>query len=433
MRRRILVAMVAVTVVAIVLFAIPLAIALGDLHREEEFVRMERAAAQAATEIPLGFPKLGDRVEVRRHGARLIGLYDAQGRRIAGSGPLRGDAIVRAGLRGEVKDLETGPRLVASLPVTRAEKVVGAFRVSVDRSVVTDRTRRSVLLMTLLGVAVVGISAGIAVWQSRRLARPVARLAGVATRLGHGDFTVTTEKSGVPEVDAVGEALDRTARRIDRLITRERRLSEDVSHQLRTPVTSLRVTLEAARLDPAADRDRAIDEAIVEVDRLERTIDDLLALARAEPSVRPETELDEVLRRVDSAWEARLARVRRTLRVSFERGLPTVAVSDRAVGQILDVLVDNAARHGAGTITISARPASGGVMVEVADEGPGVVGDPESVFERRVSSGGGTGIGLALARSLAEAEGGRLVLRNAGPRPVFVLVLPAASSPFAVV
>jgi signal transduction histidine kinase len=119
--------------------------------------------------------------------------------------------------------------------------------------------------------------------------------------------------------------------------------------------------------------------------------------------------------------------------VSFERGLPTVAVSDRAVRQILDVLVDNAQRHGAGAITVAAHPASSGVMVEVGDEGPGIRGDPESVFERRVSSSGGTGIGLALARSLAEAEGGRLVLRSAGPHPVFVLVLPASASPFAVV
>lgn len=425
--------MVAVTVVAVVLFAIPLAIALGDLHREEEFVRMERAAAQAATEIPVKFPTGGSSVELYRHGPHLIGLYDARGRRISGAGPLRGDAIVRAGLRGEVRDLDTGPRLVASLPVTRAERVVGVLRVSVASSVVTDRTRRSVMLMVLLGVAVVGVSAAIAVWQSRRLARPVARLADVATQLGDGDFTVATEPSGVPEVDAVGEALDRTARRIDRIVTRERRLSEDVSHQLRTPVTSLRVTLEAAHLDPGADRDRAIEEAIVEVDRLERTIDDLLVLARAEPSVRPETELDEVLRRVDADWRARLARARRPWRVSLERGLPTVAVSDRAVRQILDVLVDNALRHGAGAINVAARPASAGVMVEVGDEGPGVTGDPESVFERRVSPAGGTGIGLALARSLAEAEGGRLVLRNAGHHPVFVLVLPAAASPFAVV
>ena len=432
MRRRILVAMVAVTVVAVVLFAIPLVIALGDLHREEEFVRMERAAAESAAEIPARFPRGGDRIEFSSTRRRIVGLYDRSGRRIAGAGPLRGDAIVAAGLRGDVTDLQAGSRLVASFPVTRSEHVVAALRVSVPTAIVSDRTRSAVALMALLGLTVVGISAAIAVWQSRRLARPVARLSDVAARLGDGDFTVTAESSGMSEVDAVGTALERTARRLDRLVTRERRFSEDASHQLRTPVTSVRVTLEAARLDPAADRDQAIDEALVEVDRLERTIDDLLVLARAEQSVRPETELDELLRRVDADWQPRLARDRRQFTVTAARGLPAVAVSDRAIGQILDVLVDNARRHGRGAISVSARPAGSGAIVEVSDEGPGVTDEPERVFERRVSSSGGTGIGLALARSLAEAEGGRLVLRSSGPHPVFALVLPSAVPPFAV-
>jgi signal transduction histidine kinase len=424
--------MVAVTVVAVVLFAIPLAVALSDLHREEEFVRMERTAAEAAAEIPAQFPAGSKPIELASTSHHVIGLYDRSGRRIAGSGPRRGDAIVRAGLRGDVTDLDTGGRLVASLPVTRGERVVAALRVSVPKSVVTDRTRSAVSWMALLGIAAVVISAAIAVWQSRRLARPVARLSDVAARLGDGDFTVATDPSAIPEVDAVAEALERTARRLDRIITRERRLNEDVSHQLRTPVTSLRVTLEAARLNPGADRDQAIDEALVEVDRLESTIDDLLALAREEPSVRPETELDELLRRVEADWRPRLERDRRRLTVTLARGLSSVSVSDRAIRQILDVLVDNARRHGAGTITVSARPASSGVIVEVGDEGPGVIGDVEQVFERRVSSSGGTGIGLALARSLAEAEGGRLVLRSSGSRPVFTLVLPAVAPPFAV-
>jgi len=421
--------MVAVTTVAVVVFAIPLVVALGDLHREEEFVRMEKAAAEAAAEIPARFPHTTKPIDIAAPGHRVIGLYDRTRTRIAGRGPIRGDRIVAAGLRGDVTDRETGLRLLASLPVTRGEKVVAALRVSVPKSVVTDRTRNDVLLMGAIGLAAVAVSAAIAVWQSRRLARPVTRLADVARRLGDGDFTVRAEPSSIPEVDSVSRALERTAGRLDRVLTRERRFSEDASHQLRTPLTSLRVTLEAARLDPHADRDGAIDDALVEVDRLEQTMDDLLALARDEPSVRPVTELDQLLRQLESDWRGRLSRTPRALEVSFARGLSTVAVSDRAIRQIVDVLVDNAVRHGAGTVRVRARPASVGVVVEVSDEGPGVTGDPERVFERRVSPTGGTGLGLALARSLAEAEGGRLVLRGPGPGPVFALVLPATGPP----
>jgi len=96
-------------------------------------------------------------------------------------------------------------------------------------------------------------------------------------------------------------------------------------------------------------------------------------------------------------------------------------MSASAARQVIDVLVDNALRHGAGIVTITARGVGTGLIVEVADEGPGIGGDPEAMFQR--GSGTGHGIGLALARSLAEAEGNRLRLIRAGPAPVFALVI----------
>ena len=96
---------------------------------------------------------------------------------------------------------------------------------------------------------------------------------------------------------------------------------------------------------------------------------------------------------------------------------------------VLDVLVGNAAEHGSGTVTVRVRPAPGGLAIEVGDEGPGVAEDPEQVFARRAGSADGHGIGLALARSLAEAEGGRLLLQRPVPAPVFALLLPADRAP----
>jgi signal transduction histidine kinase len=94
------------------------------------------------------------------------------------------------------------------------------------------------------------------------------------------------------------------------------------------------------------------------------------------------------------------------------------------VAEILDVLVDNARRHGAGEVDVSARPAAGYVAIEVSDAGPGFGLEPEAAFERRHGSGDGHGIGLALARSLAHAEGGRLDVTNPGPGPTVRLLLP---------
>ena len=109
----------------------------------------------------------------------------------------------------------------------------------------------------------------------------------------------------VPEVDAVSRALETTAVRLDQMLSRERRFSEDASHQLRTPLTSLRVTLEASRLDPNANRGLAIDTALEEVDRLERTIDDLLALARETPPSQSRTDLAAVLTALDDDYHGR--------------------------------------------------------------------------------------------------------------------------------
>ena len=105
-----------------------------------------------------------------------------------------------------------------------------------------------------------------------------------------------------------------------------------------------------------------------------------------------------------------------------------MTLSERAVRQILDVLIDNALRHGKGTVSIRTRSAGAGAVIEVSDEGSGIVGDADRIFERRESTAGSHGIGLALARALAEAEGARLVLHHEGPEPVFMLVMSRAGA-----
>ena len=429
MRSRILLWMVLVTAVGVGVFAVPLAFTLSDLHREEKVVRLERGASEASSEVPADFPARRVHIDLVQQSSQVIGLYGRDGRRIAGAGPRHADSIVRDALRGEVRDRDIGNRLVVAQPVTRGERVVGAVRASAPLSVVTDRTRIAFIRMAIAASAAIGIAGLVASWQSRRLARPVARLAETATALGDGDFTVREEQSGVPEVDSVSHALGVTAERLDRMLQRERAFSADASHQLRTPLTSLRVTLESAELDPGADQSAAIGTALEEIDRLDRTIDDLVALAREIPADDAHTDLRQVLRAFADDWRGRSPEPGRALEVLAPDDLPEVRISDRALRQILDVLVDNAFHHGAGPITVEARAARPGAVVAVTDAGSGIAGDRARIFDRRVSHSGRSGIGLALARSLAEAEGGRLVLSESGPpATTFSVFLPGAPS-----
>jgi signal transduction histidine kinase len=257
--------------------------------------------------------------------------------------------------------------------------------------------------------------------QASRLADPVVRLARQAVDLGRGDFTTRAALSGIEEVDVVATALDDSAARLADLLARERSFSADVSHQLRTPLTGLRLRLERARAD--APSEPHVQDALDEIGRLEATVEHLLALSRDRHPVGAPLDVTEVLAAALSRWRPRYQAARRELQIDAPRPRVVVRASNLSIGQVLDVLLDNALRHGSGTVTLRARAAAGGLVIEVSDEGPGIAEDRrDRVFDRH--EGHGSGIGLALARSITEAEGGRLLLASGRP-PCFQVVLPA--------
>ena len=208
--------------------------------------------------------------------------------------------------------------------------------------------------------------------------------------------------SGVAELDAAASALSTTAQRLGDVVERERAFTADASHQLRTPLTSLRLALESEIAQPRADPTLALHEALTDVDRLEATLTDLLALARDTVTDRRTADVASLLHDREPAWRARLVAAGRSLSVRVDEGTPRVRVSATALLTVLDVLVDNAVQHGRGAVTIDATPAPpAGARIAIADEGRLTV-DPDMLFERRSSQAAGHGIGLALARSLGE-------------------------------
>jgi signal transduction histidine kinase len=260
-------------------------------------------------------------------------------------------------------------------------------------------------------------------WQSGRLAQPLEELEAAAHELGDGDFSVRARTSGVREIDSVASSLNSTADRLGGLVSRERAFSADASHQLRTPLTGLRLGLEMAQDLPDSSLRPAVNTAIEQADRLERIIDDLLSLARDVPGRDEPLDTPGLLAELRGDWLPQLSADGRSLLIAVDPEAPRAAVSPSAVRQILHVLLDNASTHGDGLVTVTARNAGGALAIDVADEGNGTTRTEAELFARRGEHADGHGIGLALARSLAEAEGGRLRLTAPSP-PVFTLLLP---------
>jgi len=417
-RRRLVAALAGVAALAVVLFALPLFVVLQRLYRDENVLRLQRdtVAATRAIDITIG---AGDHVELPAT-PRTLTVYDTAGRRLDGrGGPPRGDAAVVEAIRSErLADRVTGGRVVVAVPLVVGERVTGVVRAEQSS---TGGGARTSWGLAGLAVLVFVVASAAAVIVARRLSRPLERLAAAALRLGEGDFASRAPRAGVREVDVVAGALDATARRLDDLVSRERAFSADASHQLRTPLAALRLELEAIEL--RGEPDAELEAALRQVDRLQETITTLLALARDVPRDSTTTDLRLVLDDVRARWRDTLAADGRPLRIIDHPHHATAPIADAVLIEILDVLIDNAHRHGQGSVSITVRDVGGALALDVGDDGPGIIGDSGGVFERRSGERAGHGIGLALARSLAHAEGARLVLTRAGPRPVFTLLL----------
>jgi signal transduction histidine kinase len=323
-----------------------------------------------------------------------------------------------------------GKVITASRTGAHGEKITVRQPYGTVRSDV-GRTLLIILAVALLAVAAAAI---LAVRQAHRVAAPLTDLAETAERLGSGDPRPRHRRYGVPELDRVADVLDTSADRIGRMLTAERRLAADASHQLRTPLTALSMRLEeiidTADTDDPEDQATVKEEATIalaQVERLTDVVQRLLTNSRDPRSGSAVSfDLDEVVKQQVEEWKPAC---RNEGRVIVRTGKPALRAvgTPGAVAQVLATLIENSLMHGAGTVALRTRVTGNQVVVEVTDQGPGV--DPElgsRVFERTVSGRNSTGLGLAVARDLAEADGGRLELLQQHP-PVFALFLGRAA------
>jgi signal transduction histidine kinase len=426
-RRRIVVLSVLAAVLATSLFGVPLAYGVAQYFLDDELVEAERAADTVAIATAADLLRGQQPVDVSgTYDDIVVGLYSTDGSRLVGVGPPRADAVVRRATGGRVaSDDDAAGQLVVAVPVTDGASVTGIVRAASDYSAVRLRIGTAWALMLALGALAVAVTWLLARRQARRLALPLESLAGTAHRLGDGDFSVRTSVSGIPEIDEAGRALDTTAQRLGDLVGRERSFSAAASHQLRTPLTGLRLGLETALEQPDGEHRAAMLAAIEAADRLERTIEDLLTLARNAGSHGAVLPIADVVAELAGAWGPVLEGHGRALVVTADAELPVGRASVAAVRQVIGVLLDNAVTHGAGAVTLAVRDAGGVLAIDVGDEGAGPV-DADLLFQRRADDARGHGIGLSLARSRAEADGGRLLLSRLRP-PVFTLLVPAAA------
>jgi Histidine kinase-, DNA gyrase B-, and HSP90-like ATPase len=407
---------------AVFVFAVPLGLVVARYFVSDERSELVKLADSAAVTVSGDLSRQHALTITPERGSSLA-VYDASGRKIQGSGPDRAETLPQRALRGHETSGTVGGRLAAAVPVTDGDTVTGAVLATTSRADVNGRIARA--WAEMLGLGAVAI---VATWLLAR-ARPPTGPPDRATRAGDA----TPRRRGLHRADVRGtHPRDRRRqhgaqprRRPDRFLGRARTLVllrrvPPAPHPARRIATRAR-----GGTRRPGNRSAGGDPPRTEVGRPDRgggrrsarpcPGHHALRPDRREPAARPDPPTLE-----------RTARRRRT--AAADRHAQPAAPRPHlgpAAGQILDVLLDNAYRHGQGRVTVTVRDTSDIVAIDVANSGPAIVGDARALFVRRSPAADGHGIGLALARSLAESAGGRLVLSRPDP-PTFTLLAPAA-------
>ena len=439
MRARLLAAFLAVVFLLLATQDLPLIAYLQAEERQRVQLSLERDAWQLATIaepalITRAYPQLQRLAdEYNANTLSRVELVDAEGTVLASTkagelgfdysnrpeiaAALGGSAAI--GLRDSV--LLGGRMLFVAVPIQAGTDVAGAIRLTYPVSAIDSIVRERLRVVFITGALTLLVAVISAFWLASVFTRRLRSLTTATEQLASGDLTarVPSADGGAPEIRSLERAFNSMATRLQTLVESQQSFASDASHQLRTPLTALRLRLEntAAIIgDPAATSD-AIEQAINEVQRLQVLVDGLLALARLEGAAvaREYIDVDRVVEERVELWSS-LTAERGVSLVTTKTGGVTVFAVPNALEQILDAYLDNALEYApdGSTVTLDCVVHESTVDFHVRDEGRGMdAAARQRAFDRffrEHADGNGTGLGLAIAARLAEVSGGTVRL-----------------------
>jgi signal transduction histidine kinase len=386
----------------------------GEMRHPQRLAAVARDAGQS----------LGGRVIVVDGRGRLlvdsnVGVtrplaYDTASR------PEIGAALAGNRAQGKRHSATLGKELLyTAVPVTNNGRVVGAVRVTQDLAAVHARIRNGVLVLLGIGAFALAVGLAFAWFLASSLSRPLSKLAASARRVEAGDLSARVEVAGTKEQREVATAFNDMASRLEVVLAAQREFVANASHQLRTPLTGLRLRLESARARSNGDAASELEAAEQEVERMAALLTALLTLAREgdqPPDARP-VSLARAAEAAYGRWAGAAEEDGRELELAGGRDA-FVSASEADVAIVLDNLVENALRYSAGRVSIDWGSDRGEGWLAVLDDGPGLApGEETLVFERfaRGSAGNarpGSGLGLAIVQTLAHRWRGEATLTN---------------------